>query len=52
LLLAGGQLETSTRSMIATTVGAMTTGSDTARRNRLYAAILLVMASPEFLVPR
>ena len=52
LLLAGGQLETSTRSMITTTVGAMTTGSDTARRNRLYAAILLVMASPEFLVPR
>lgn len=52
LLLAGGQLETFTRSMITTTVGAMTTGSDTARRNRLYAAILLVMASPEFLVPR
>ena len=24
----------------------------TARRNRLHAAILLVMASPEFLVPR
>ena len=52
LLLAGGQLETATRSMITTTVGAMATGSDTARRNRLYAAILLVMASPEFLVPR
>jgi uncharacterized protein (DUF1800 family) len=52
LLLAGGQLELATRSMITTTVGAMTTGSDTARRNRLYAAILLVMASPEFLVPR
>lgn len=52
LLLAGGQLETATRTMISTTVGAMATGSDTARRNRLYTAILLVMASPEFLVPR
>jgi uncharacterized protein (DUF1800 family) len=52
LVLAGGQLETATRTAITTAVGAMATGSDTARRNRLYAAILLVMASPEFLVPR
>ncbi len=52
LVLAGGQLELATRTTIGTAVGAMATGSDTARRNRLHAAILLVMASPEFLVPR
>ena len=52
VLLAAGQLEPATRTLVTTTVGAMATGSDAARRNRLHAAILLVMASPEFLVPR
>ena len=52
LLLAGGQLEASTRTLVSTTVGAMATGTEAARRSRVHAAILLVMASPEFLVPR
>jgi uncharacterized protein (DUF1800 family) len=50
-LLAGGQLDAATRGTIATAIGAMTGGTDTARRSRVHAAILLVMASPEFLVP-
>ena len=52
LVLAGAMLEPATRALIGTTVGRMASGSDAARRNRLHAAILLVMASPEFLVPR
>lgn len=52
LVLAGGQLEAETRTTIVNAVTAMGTGSETARRNRVHVAILLVMASPEFLVPR
>lgn len=51
VLLAGGQLDMATRTTIGTAIGAMAGGTDTARRNRVHAAILLVMASPEFLVP-
>jgi uncharacterized protein (DUF1800 family) len=51
VLLTGGQLDAATRTTIGTAITAMVGGTDTARRNRVHAAILLVMASPEFLVP-
>ena len=49
-LLAAGQLQPATRATIAAAVGAMPAGSEAARGGRVHAAVLLVMASPEFLV--
>lgn len=51
-LLAAGQLQPATRATIASAVAAMPAGSEAARAGRVHAAVLLVMASPEFLVPR
>ncbi len=50
LLLAAGQLSTSTLALLKTAVGGMAAGTAAARNNRLYAALVLVLAAPEFLV--
>jgi uncharacterized protein (DUF1800 family) len=50
LLLAAGQLDAATRQAITTAVQAMPAASDANRLARIHATLLLVMASPEFLV--
>ncbi len=52
LVLAAGQLSTDTVTLIRNAVASMATGTDTARANRVYAALTLVMASPEFIVQK
>ena len=53
LVLAAGALptETTLKDLIAA-VQTMAKGDDTARRNRIYAAVLLVLAAPEFIVQK
>jgi uncharacterized protein (DUF1800 family) len=53
LLMTAGQLSATTRSEIVTALNATTvveTSTDAVKRNRVYAAVLLVMASPEYLI--
>ena len=50
LLLAAGQLGAATLALLKTAVGGMPAGTAAARNNRLYAALVLVLAAPEFLV--
>lgn len=52
LVLAAGQLSTDTLTLIRNAINGMATGTDTARTNRVYAALTLVMASPEFIVQK
>jgi uncharacterized protein (DUF1800 family) len=52
LVLAAGQLSAATVTVIVTAVDSMAKGTDTARLNRIYAALVLVMASPEFIVQK
>ncbi|SFF60928.1 Uncharacterized conserved protein, DUF1800 family [Duganella sp. CF458] len=52
LVLAAGQLSADTVTLIRTAVTSMATGTDAARANRVYAALTLVMASPEFIVQK
>jgi uncharacterized protein (DUF1800 family) len=52
VLLAAGQLSADTRQTLVGAVGGMAAGTDTARQNRINAATLLVMASPEFIVQK
>lgn len=52
LVLAAGQLSTDTVTLIRNAVTSMATGTDAARANRVYAALTLVMASPEFIVQK
>jgi len=52
LLMAAGQLSGATLSTIVTAINAIAAGSDAARLNRIYAAILLVMATPEYIVQK
>jgi hypothetical protein len=49
LQLAAGQLSSNTLSSISNAVASINPSSDTARLNRIYAAILLVMACPEYI---
>lgn len=49
LLLAAGQLSSNTLSSISNAVASINPSSDSARLNRIYAAILLVMACPEYI---
>ena len=53
LVLAAGALpaETTLKDLIAA-VQTMAKGDDTARRNRIHAAVLLVLAAPEFIVQK
>lgn len=50
VLLAAGRLSAGTRHTIAEAVDRMAAGSDAARLARIQATVLLVMASPEYLV--
>ena len=50
LLLAAGQLSETTVGIISSAVSSISATTDTARLNRIYAATLLTMASPEYLV--
>jgi len=52
LLMSAGQLSTSTLSTISTAVAGIPANSDASRLNRIYAAILLVMAAPEYIVQK
>ena len=55
VLLTGGQLRASTRQLILTALATpvvSTTSSDSAKLNRIAAAIFLIMASPDYLVQK
>jgi len=52
LVLAANQLGAATVATLATAVGTMASGSDTARRARIDAALVLVLAAPEFIVQK
>ena len=50
LLLAANQISANNLSLISNAIASMRTGSDTLRLQRIYAALTLVLASPEFIV--
>ncbi|MES2047251.1 MAG: DUF1800 domain-containing protein [Pseudomonadota bacterium] len=50
LLLAAGQISDATMSILRNAVSSMASGSDAARSKRIYAALTLVLAAPEFIV--
>ena len=50
LVLAAGQISTSTAATISGAVATMPAGTDALRRNRIYATLTLVVAAPEFVV--
>lgn len=52
LVLAANRLSAVTLSPLTTAVQAMSSGTDATRRNRIYAALVLVLAAPEFLVQK
>ena len=52
LVLAAGQLSADSVGLIRNAVAGMATGTDAARANRIYAALTLVMAAPEFIVQK
>lgn len=50
LLLAANQISSTSATLIANAVNSMRSGSDAYRYQRIYAALTLVLASPEFIV--
>lgn len=52
LLLAAGQLSAATVALIKGALDSMPAATDAARLNRIYAALVLVMAAPEFIVQK
>ena len=50
LVLAAGQIGATNLATIKAALDSMASGTDTARRNRVQAALVLVLAAPEFLV--
>lgn len=52
LLLAAGQLSAATRLTLVTALESMAAGNDAARAARIHAALVLVLAAPEFLVAK
>jgi hypothetical protein len=50
LVLAAGQLSETTLARLRSAVGSMASGADAARIKRIYAALTLVLAAPEFIV--
>ena len=52
LVLAADQLSAATVSTLATAVGTMGSGTDTTRRARVNAALVLVLAAPEYIVQK
>lgn len=52
LVLAAGQLSATTVALIKGALDSMPVGTDAARLNRIYAALVMVMAAPEFIVQK
>jgi uncharacterized protein (DUF1800 family) len=52
LLMAAGQLSAATRKTLSDAVATMAGGSDANRLLRIHAALLMVMASPEYLIQK
>ncbi len=52
LVLAANQLGVTTTTALASAVQSMPAGTDASRRNRINAALLLVLAAPEFIVQK
>jgi uncharacterized protein (DUF1800 family) len=52
LVLAANQLSSATLATLAAALQTMPSGSDTPRRNRINAALVLVLAAPEFIVQK
>jgi uncharacterized protein (DUF1800 family) len=50
VVMAAGQLSTATTTLITNSLTAMSGGTDAARLNRIYAALVLVLAAPEFII--
>ena len=51
-LLCAGQLQAATRSTIAGAINSISASTDAGRANRVYTAVLLVMASPDYLIQK
>jgi uncharacterized protein (DUF1800 family) len=49
-VLAAGQLSAATLALMRGAIGAMPAGSSATRLNRIYAALVLVLAAPEFII--
>jgi hypothetical protein len=49
-VLAAGQLSSATVALITATLNGMASGTDTARLNRIYTGLVLVLAAPEFII--
>jgi len=52
LVLAANQLSAATLATLASAVGTMASGTDTTRRARINAALVLVLAAPEYIVQK
>jgi uncharacterized protein (DUF1800 family) len=52
LVLAANQLSGATTTQLATAVGTMPSGTDTTRRARVNAALVLVLAAPQYLIQK
>jgi hypothetical protein len=52
LLLCAGQLSNASQTLILSALNAMAITSDVQKRNRVYAAVLMVMASADYLVQK
>ncbi len=52
VLLAAGQLSTATLSSLKTALDSINTGTPAGQNNRLYAALTLVMAAPEYIAQK
>jgi hypothetical protein len=52
LLLCGGQLTAASQTLILAALNTMLASTDAQKLNRVYAAVLLVMASTDYLVQK
>ncbi len=52
LVLASGRLSATTLAPLVTAVASIASGTDATRKNRIYAALVMVLAAPEFLVQK
>jgi hypothetical protein len=52
LRLGGGGISAATESSIATAIASISATTDAGKLNRVYAAILMLMACPEYLVQK
>jgi hypothetical protein len=52
LLLAAGQISSTNLAIINTAISSISTSTSAAQYNRIHAAILLVMAAPQYIVQK